>query len=108
MEEIKVEVDHKPLIGISKKPYATIFPHYQLMLLLLNRYNIELEYDSKPVDPIFTTKMGRICIIYSKCPRVKRCVFYIKNGWTKQNKNSCTSLLALYVTKEGIICKDTS
>ncbi|GFY44288.1 tuftelin-interacting protein 11 [Trichonephila inaurata madagascariensis] len=35
--------DHKPILGLGK-PYDTISPHVQRMLLQLNKYNIQLEY----------------------------------------------------------------
>ncbi|GFS44973.1 integrase catalytic domain-containing protein [Trichonephila inaurata madagascariensis] len=36
--------DHKPILGLSKKPFDTISPGLQRMLLRLNKYNIQLEY----------------------------------------------------------------
>ncbi|GFX81734.1 transposon Tf2-8 polyprotein [Trichonephila clavipes] len=39
-----VQTDHKPILGLSKKPYDTIYPRLQRMLLRLNKYNIQLEY----------------------------------------------------------------
>ncbi|GFY56937.1 retrovirus-related Pol polyprotein from transposon 17.6 [Trichonephila inaurata madagascariensis] len=36
--------DHKPILGLSKKPYNTISRRLQRMLLRLNKYNIQLEY----------------------------------------------------------------
>ncbi|GFW29123.1 retrovirus-related Pol polyprotein from transposon 17.6 [Trichonephila clavipes] len=41
---VTVQTDHKPILGLSKKPYNTISPHLQRMLLRLNKYNIQLEY----------------------------------------------------------------
>ncbi|GFV00906.1 retrovirus-related Pol polyprotein from transposon 412 [Trichonephila clavipes] len=39
-----VQTDHKPTLGLSKKPYDTISPRLQRMLLRLNKCNIQLEY----------------------------------------------------------------
>jgi hypothetical protein len=39
-----VQTDHKPLLGLSKKPYDVISPRLQRLLLRLNRYNVTLEY----------------------------------------------------------------
>ncbi|GFY48541.1 retrovirus-related Pol polyprotein from transposon opus [Trichonephila inaurata madagascariensis] len=41
---VTVQTDHKPILGLSKKPYNTISPRLQRMLLRLNKYNIQLEY----------------------------------------------------------------
>ncbi|GFU08455.1 retrovirus-related Pol polyprotein from transposon 17.6 [Nephila pilipes] len=41
---VTVQTDHKPILGLSKKPYDTISPRLQRMLLRLNKYNIQLEY----------------------------------------------------------------
>ncbi|GFW41297.1 retrovirus-related Pol polyprotein from transposon 17.6 [Trichonephila clavipes] len=41
---VTVQTDHKPILGPSKKPYDTISPRLQRMLLRLNKYNIQLEY----------------------------------------------------------------
>ncbi|GFY70519.1 retrovirus-related Pol polyprotein from transposon opus [Trichonephila inaurata madagascariensis] len=41
---VTVQTDHKPILGLSKKPYDTIYPRLQRMLLRLNKYNIQLEY----------------------------------------------------------------
>ncbi|GBL95990.1 Retrovirus-related Pol polyprotein from transposon 297 [Araneus ventricosus] len=41
---ITVETDHKPLLGLSKKPYDSISPRLQRMLLRLNKYNVNLIY----------------------------------------------------------------
>ncbi|GFR19529.1 retrovirus-related Pol polyprotein from transposon 17.6 [Trichonephila clavata] len=41
---VAVQTDHKPILGLSKKPYDTIFPRLHRMLLRLNKYNIQLEY----------------------------------------------------------------
>ncbi|GFX84659.1 uncharacterized protein K02A2.6 [Trichonephila clavipes] len=41
---VTVPTNHKPILGLSKKPYDTISPRLQLMLLRLNKYNIQLEY----------------------------------------------------------------
>ncbi|GFX38206.1 retrovirus-related Pol polyprotein from transposon 412 [Trichonephila clavipes] len=41
---VTVQTDHKPILGLSKKPYNTISPCLQCMLLRLNKYNIQLEY----------------------------------------------------------------
>ncbi|GFT85292.1 retrovirus-related Pol polyprotein from transposon 297 [Trichonephila clavipes] len=41
---VTVQVDHKPILGLSKKPYDTISLRLQRMLLRLNKYNIQLEY----------------------------------------------------------------
>ncbi|GFY72776.1 retrovirus-related Pol polyprotein from transposon 17.6, partial [Trichonephila inaurata madagascariensis] len=41
---VTVQRDHKPILGLSKKPYDTISPRLQHMLLRLNKYNIQLEY----------------------------------------------------------------
>ena len=42
--KILVETDHKPLLGLSRKPYDQITPRLQNMLLKLNKYDIELKY----------------------------------------------------------------
>lgn len=39
-----VQTDHKPLLGLSKKPYDSISPRLQRLLLRLNRYDIQLDY----------------------------------------------------------------
>ncbi|GFS56155.1 transposon Tf2-11 polyprotein [Trichonephila clavipes] len=44
---VTVQTDHKPILVLSKKSYDTIFPRLQRMLLLLNKYNIQLEYVPK-------------------------------------------------------------
>ncbi|GFQ84803.1 retrovirus-related Pol polyprotein from transposon opus [Trichonephila clavata] len=41
---VTVQTDHKPILDLSKKPYDTISPRLQRMLLRLNKYNIQLEY----------------------------------------------------------------
>ncbi|GBM44476.1 Retrovirus-related Pol polyprotein from transposon 17.6 [Araneus ventricosus] len=41
---VTVETDHKPLLGLSKKPYDSISPRLQRMLLRLNKYNVNLIY----------------------------------------------------------------
>ncbi|GBM56138.1 Retrovirus-related Pol polyprotein from transposon 17.6 [Araneus ventricosus] len=41
---ITVETDHKPLLGLSKKPYDSLSPRLQRMLLRLNKYNVNLIY----------------------------------------------------------------
>ncbi|GFY47411.1 uncharacterized protein K02A2.6 [Trichonephila inaurata madagascariensis] len=41
---VTVQTDHKPVLGFSKKPYDTISPRLQRILLQLNKYNIQLEY----------------------------------------------------------------
>ncbi|GFY54223.1 retrovirus-related Pol polyprotein from transposon 17.6 [Trichonephila inaurata madagascariensis] len=41
---VTAQTDHKPILGLSKKPYDTIYPRLQRMLLRLNKYNIQLEY----------------------------------------------------------------
>ncbi|GFR30016.1 uncharacterized protein K02A2.6 [Trichonephila clavata] len=41
---VTVQTDHKTILGLSKKPYDTISPRLQRMLLRLNKYNIQLEY----------------------------------------------------------------
>ncbi|GFU06840.1 uncharacterized protein K02A2.6 [Nephila pilipes] len=41
---VTVQTHHKPILGFSKKPYDTISPRLQRMLLRLNKYNIQLEY----------------------------------------------------------------
>ncbi|GFX43724.1 reverse transcriptase domain-containing protein [Trichonephila clavipes] len=41
---VTVQTDHKPILGLSKKPYNTISPRLQRMLLRLNKYNIQLEH----------------------------------------------------------------
>ncbi|GFY52798.1 uncharacterized protein K02A2.6 [Trichonephila inaurata madagascariensis] len=41
---VTVQTDHKTILGFNKKPYDTIFPRLQRMLLRLNEYNIQLEY----------------------------------------------------------------
>ncbi|GFV78350.1 retrovirus-related Pol polyprotein from transposon 17.6 [Trichonephila clavipes] len=41
---VTVQTDHKPILGLSRKPYDTISPRLQRMLLRLNKYNIQLEY----------------------------------------------------------------
>lgn len=41
---ITVQTDHKPILGLSKKPYDAISPRLQRLLLRLNRYDIKLEY----------------------------------------------------------------
>ncbi|GFS40662.1 retrovirus-related Pol polyprotein from transposon opus [Nephila pilipes] len=41
---VTVQTDHKPIQGLSKKPYDTISPRLQRMLFRLNKYNIQLEY----------------------------------------------------------------
>ncbi|GFY73823.1 uncharacterized protein K02A2.6 [Trichonephila inaurata madagascariensis] len=41
---VTVQTDHKAILGLSKKPYDTISPCLQCMLLQLNKCNIQLEY----------------------------------------------------------------
>ncbi|GFX67722.1 retrovirus-related Pol polyprotein from transposon 17.6 [Trichonephila clavipes] len=41
---VTVQTDHKPILGLSKKPYDTISTRRQRLLLRLNKYNIQLEY----------------------------------------------------------------
>ncbi|GFR29096.1 retrovirus-related Pol polyprotein from transposon 17.6 [Trichonephila clavata] len=41
---VTVQTDHKPILGLSKKPCDTISPRLQRMLLRLDKYNIQLEY----------------------------------------------------------------
>ncbi|GFU76592.1 uncharacterized protein K02A2.6 [Trichonephila clavipes] len=41
---VTVQTDHKRIQGLSKKPYDTISPRIQRMLLRLNKYNIQLKY----------------------------------------------------------------
>lgn len=41
---VVVQTDHKPLLGLSKKPYDLISPRLQRLLLRLNRYDVKLEY----------------------------------------------------------------
>ncbi|GFY64806.1 retrovirus-related Pol polyprotein from transposon 17.6 [Trichonephila inaurata madagascariensis] len=41
---VTAQTNHKPILGLSKKPYDTISPRLQRMLLRLNKYNIQLEY----------------------------------------------------------------
>ncbi|GFQ65340.1 uncharacterized protein K02A2.6 [Trichonephila clavata] len=41
---VTVQTDHKPILGLSKKPHDTISLRLQRMLLRLNKYNIQLEY----------------------------------------------------------------
>ncbi|GFX59107.1 retrovirus-related Pol polyprotein from transposon 297 [Trichonephila clavipes] len=41
---VTVQTDHKPILGLSKKPYDTISPPLQHMLLRLSKYNIQLDY----------------------------------------------------------------
>ncbi|GFR05217.1 retrovirus-related Pol polyprotein from transposon 17.6 [Trichonephila clavata] len=44
LQRFLVQTDYKPIPGLSKKPYDTISPRLQRMLLRLNKYNIQLEY----------------------------------------------------------------
>ncbi|GFU03659.1 retrovirus-related Pol polyprotein from transposon 17.6 [Nephila pilipes] len=41
---VTVQIDHKPILSLSKKPYDTISARLQHMLFRLNKYNIQLEY----------------------------------------------------------------
>ncbi|GFS95872.1 retrovirus-related Pol polyprotein from transposon 17.6 [Nephila pilipes] len=41
---VTIQTDHKPILGLSMKPYDTISPRLQRMLLRLNKHNIQLEY----------------------------------------------------------------
>ncbi|GFX36302.1 uncharacterized protein K02A2.6 [Trichonephila clavipes] len=41
---VTVQTDHKPILGLSKKPYDTISPRLQGKVFRLNKYNIQLEY----------------------------------------------------------------
>ncbi|GFX26192.1 retrovirus-related Pol polyprotein from transposon 17.6 [Trichonephila clavipes] len=41
---VTVQTDHKPILGLTKKPYNMISPRLQRMLLRLNKHNIQLEY----------------------------------------------------------------
>ncbi|GBL87967.1 hypothetical protein AVEN_192118-1 [Araneus ventricosus] len=41
---VLVQTDHKPLLGLSKKPYDTISPRLQRTLLRLNQYEITLAH----------------------------------------------------------------
>lgn len=43
MEAGKVQMDHKTLLRLSKKPYDTISRRFQSILLLLKMYNIVVE-----------------------------------------------------------------
>ncbi|GFR21908.1 retrovirus-related Pol polyprotein from transposon 297 [Trichonephila clavata] len=40
---VPVQIDYKPILGLSKKLYDTISPRLQRMLFRLNKYNIQLE-----------------------------------------------------------------
>lgn len=42
--KLMVETDHRPLIGLSAKPYDSISPRLQRLLLRTNRYDFDLQY----------------------------------------------------------------
>ncbi|GFY46023.1 retrovirus-related Pol polyprotein from transposon 17.6 [Trichonephila inaurata madagascariensis] len=113
---VTVQTDHKPILGLSKKPYDTI-SCLQRMLLRLNKYNIQLEYvpgknlviadalsRAQSTTDIFDEVLGqeatvRINLLTQASPTKweeiasltagdpeMQDVFHINNGWPQKKK----------------------
>ncbi|GBM60325.1 hypothetical protein AVEN_108112-1 [Araneus ventricosus] len=105
---ITVETDHKPLLGLSKKPYDSIYPRLQRMLLRLNKYNVNLIYVPATASP---TRWEELAKLTKDDPELDDVVYHIKNGWPdkintrKHAKQFWHCKDELYLTKEGLICR---
>ncbi|GFQ84275.1 retrovirus-related Pol polyprotein from transposon 17.6 [Trichonephila clavata] len=111
---VTVQTDHKPILGLSKKPYDIISPRLQRMLLILTKYNIQLEYvpiknlviaDAQSTTDNFVedlgqeatvrinlltqaspTKWEKIAQMTTGDPEMQDVLFHINNGWSEKRK----------------------